>query len=374
MNNKSDVPGPTRDQVERVSLLARSQFIDLLDILHLGRQKYSTSAPPLDLAQQFADDCRSSMIMPLTIEVAVNRVANAQWAHTLKALDLLALPVPVSSPPSDEDIEKIAAKGEVNGVTLAMFKAAIFEAKKNMGSSGGSLPENEPDWQEEDTAALEQIMGGENTLLPIHFIKRACSMSNAVGKVILEDQSSGTGFVISGNLLVTNSHVLPDKQTARTARVLFNFQQDEQGRDMAPITIELDPDATFLNSPTTKDDLTIVALKESANGRWAEVSVSDVPLQVKERVCIIQHPGGQQKHIGLYHNIVTYVDQNLTHYLTDTLPGSSGSPVFNADWKLVAVHHRGGSIREPATKRWVFRNEGILVGRLIALLASQQTK
>ncbi len=374
MNNKSDVEGPTRDQVERISHLARSQFIDLLNILRLERQRYSTSASPLDLAQQFADDCRSSMTMPLTIEVAINRVVNAQLTHTLKALDLLALPVPASTALNEEDIEKIAAKGEVNGVTLAMFRAAIFEAKKNMGTSSGSPQESEREWQEEDTAALEQIMGGENTLLPIHFIKRACRMSNTVGKVILEDQSSGTGFVISGNLLVTNSHVLPDKETARRAKVVFNFQQDEQGRDMVPITIELDPDTTFLNSPTAEDDLTIVALKEAANGRWAEVSVEAVPLRVKERVCIIQHPGGQQKHIGLYHNIVTYVDQNLVHYLTDTLPGSSGSPVFNADWKLVAVHHAGGSIREPSTKRWVFRNEGILVGRLTALLAPLQNK
>ena len=26
-------------------------------------------------------------------------------------------------------------------------------------------------------------------------------------------------------------------------------------------------------------------------------------------------------------------------YTTDTLPGSSGSPAFNYDWELVAVHH-----------------------------------
>lgn len=28
-------------------------------------------------------------------------------------------------------------------------------------------------------------------------------------------------------------------------------------------------------------------------------------------------------------------------YLTDTLPHSSGSPVFNSEWEVVALHHAG---------------------------------
>lgn len=29
------------------------------------------------------------------------------------------------------------------------------------------------------------------------------------------------------------------------------------------------------------------------------------------------------------------------HYLTDSKKGSSGSPVFNDQWQVVALHHRG---------------------------------
>jgi hypothetical protein len=32
---------------------------------------------------------------------------------------------------------------------------------------------------------------------------------------------------------------------------------------------------------------------------------------------------------------------NFVHYRTDTAPGSSGSPVFNDQWEIVALHHSG---------------------------------
>ncbi len=32
---------------------------------------------------------------------------------------------------------------------------------------------------------------------------------------------------------------------------------------------------------------------------------------------------------------------NFVHYRTDTSPGSSGSPVFNDQWEIVALHHSG---------------------------------
>jgi V8-like Glu-specific endopeptidase len=53
-------------------------------------------------------------------------------------------------------------------------------------------------------------------------------------------------------------------------------------------------------------------------------------------------------------------------YITDTLPGSSGSPVFNDDWRIVALHHSGGNIPEPSTNSIHFRNEGIRIGAILA--------
>jgi V8-like Glu-specific endopeptidase len=86
-----------------------------------------------------------------------------------------------------------------------------------------------------------------------------------------------------------------------------------------------------------------------------------VQLGLKSYVNIIQHPAGQSKVIALYHNVVAYVDDRRVQYLTDTLPGSSGSPVFDSQWRVVALHHSGGWLTEPGSKKAFFRNEGIHV-------------
>jgi hypothetical protein len=65
------------------------------------------------------------------------------------------------------------------------------------------------------------------------------------------------------------------------------------------------------------------------------------------------------KQVALYHNVVAYSDGCRVQYLTDTLPGSSGSPVFDTRWRIVALRHSGGWIPEPGSKQVFFRNEGI---------------
>ena len=74
------------------------------------------------------------------------------------------------------------------------------------------------------------------------------------------------------------------------------------------------------------------------------------------------------KQISLYHNIVTNTNERVVQYLTDTLKGSSGSPVFNSDWEVVALHHSGGGNKpgEPELPEGIkSRNEGIFINKII---------
>ncbi|MGC4086186.1 MAG: serine protease, partial [Vicinamibacterales bacterium] len=60
---------------------------------------------------------------------------------------------------------------------------------------------------------------------------------------------------------------------------------------------------------------------------------------------IIGYPKGGRLQIWLHDSTLLDVDdtERLVHYRTPTEPGSSGSPVFNSEWEVIALHHSGSS-------------------------------
>ena len=92
------------------------------------------------------------------------------------------------------------------------------------------------------------------------------------------------------------------------------------------------------------------------------------PVQVDDRVYIIQHPHGGAKKIGMIHNVVRYVDDDVIRYWTDTESGSSGSPVFNERWQVVALHHYW--VTDTAGTTTEIRNQGRRIERVVAGLAA----
>ena len=90
---------------------------------------------------------------------------------------------------------------------------------------------------------------------------------------------------------------------------------------------------------------------------------------VNDFVSIIQHPQGGPKKIAFTDNKVSAVFDDLVQYSTDTEPGSSGSPVFNQDWEIVGLHHRGGGLAGPDGKKY-FTNEAIQIGAVVRDAAS----
>lgn len=159
-----------------------------------------------------------------------------------------------------------------------------------------------------------------------------------------------TGFVVGPGLLLTNWHVFAKPADAAGCGAQFGFERNERGLLDSGVVFELDPDSFFLSDQAL--DIAVVGLKKAAAvgaGALADYgSVKLIPSSGKflvgHPVSIIQHPDGRHKHWAVRQNrlLLEPKDADLfLNYSTDTLEGSSGSPAFNHDWELIAVHHSG---------------------------------
>jgi endonuclease G len=166
-----------------------------------------------------------------------------------------------------------------------------------------------------------------------------------------------SGFLIAPNVLITNHHVLPDADFAANSIAQFDYELDVFGRTRFRLNSVCR--RTGCSLPSEQLDFTIVAvLDDAAGGGASSAKFGYLPLIGSpgkalegEWLTIIQHPGAERKQLCARENrLLTRTDEVLW-YTTDTLGGTSGSPVFNNDWQVVALHHKGvpeernGSIR-----------------------------
>ncbi|WP_157431060.1 DNA/RNA non-specific endonuclease [Actinomadura macra] len=222
-------------------------------------------------------------------------------------------------------------------------------------------------------APLERII---NTVdyLGVRYLDAGVAAAHAVARVGIRDANGrpagfGTGSLVSPVLLLTNHHVLPDAATARTSVVEFDFQDGVDGRPLPTVVHPLDPDRFFLADAALDFALVAVGASDAdlaAFGFNPLIEAAGKAI-VGEFVTIVQHPRGRKKQVALRENRIVDVPDGFLHYAADTEPGSSGSPVFNDQWEVVALHHAS----VPAPERdelGGFVNEGIRVSRICQLV------
>jgi endonuclease G len=184
----------------------------------------------------------------------------------------------------------------------------------------------------------------ENNLLPIQFLRQGVKASESVCHIRLkcgDYYCGGTGFMISPNLMMTNHHVLDSKNTAKTADAYFNYEENLNGMEIYPEIRKINTEKFFYAHEEL--DFAIVAVDNQPGEEFGfiELLKSRDKIDNSERVNIIQHPGGRRKEISLQDNKVSQFFENKVYYFADTQKGSSGAPVFNNRWQIVALHHWG---------------------------------
>lgn len=207
-----------------------------------------------------------------------------------------------------------------------------------------------------------EIISRDNDLRPIRFLQMGILAARSVGKIRISDGpeiagGDATGFMVAPGVLITNWHVLRSEDHAAAASVIFNDEDDLNGDPKDPRAFRLRPDLLFVNDE--KLDYAIVAVSpQTSSGvsltqfgylRLFEQTGKLDPNQ-REAANIVQHPGGGPKKIALRDNYIEPVVPDTADpgkqlsslfYGTDTLKGSSGSPVCSDQWYVVALH-RGG--------------------------------
>jgi hypothetical protein len=182
----------------------------------------------------------------------------------------------------------------------------------------------------------------------------------------------GTAFRVGPDRLLTNWHVLHDRDTGKPAQTVsaeFAYDDDGQGGLVAAVPVRCDPASIVADEAA---DWAVVTAADPLRAEWPVIPLSAAAEPVVEGgAYIVQHPAGSRKRVGFVRNQVTDFDARVVHYLTDTQEGSSGAPVFDDAGRLIAVHHSGGRPQEKLGKPPVKKNEGVRIPRIVAGLAAR---
>jgi V8-like Glu-specific endopeptidase len=218
---------------------------------------------------------------------------------------------------------------------------------------------------------LEHVFG-ETGYQPLKWLRQALDCARGVARIGRSKyEGTGTGFRIDGawigetwankRLLLTNAHVctnLPELvgkhpyYALAAGEAVVAFFEAGQAEPMVAKVVRI-----IESSPPDELDYSLLELDVVPDSPLPELTPEPLNLPNK-RVNILGHPLGRELSVSLQDNEVRNLEGRHIHYITPTKPGSSGSPVFDQNWKLVALHHAGLVARKV--------NEGILMSAILS--------
>jgi endonuclease G, mitochondrial len=156
----------------------------------------------------------------------------------------------------------------------------------------------------------------------------------------------GTGWLVAPELVVTNHHVVVARARAEMAGVSDQDLRLQGAGATAEFGFDGDgvqtSETAFRELVAWDASLDYAILRLAAPSSRTPLQLAPDPLVLTEGdrfpVNIIQHPMGESKRVALRNNLVDRATERDLRYFTDTRPGSSGSPVLDDSWRVLALH------------------------------------
>ncbi len=185
----------------------------------------------------------------------------------------------------------------------------------------------------------------------------------------------GTGFLIGPDLVLTNRHVIErvraGKASPADVRCRFDYRATLEGAEPAtkqPVRVglhanwlidsqppsEFDWEPALGNAAATESDYAILRLADPIGNspvggdtadakaqprKWVDTAGDVPPLTAGNQVFLLQHPQGEPLQLAVGTITEFNAAGTRVRYDANSKNGSSGSPCFDADLRLVALHH-----------------------------------
>ncbi len=269
--------------------------------------------------------------------------------------------------PQDLTLRLINAAHQANPSNQKLLKIAQqYQLGTELSLDGNVQPQRQ----------AEKIIRELNKFIDIGLWMKKCGEAEVrVCRIRGERGAIGTGFLVGPDIVLTNDHVVQDETFQKNPESIvcqFDYKKISDTVLNPGTEYKLSEDWLITSSPNEKNkkgyytddpgidtlDYALLRLEQKVGKKslgnpaiedkntergWFRLLSKPYDFAPNSPLIILQHPDGDSLKMAIETQAIQQITPSgaMVKYNTNTQGGSSGSPCFDLDWNLVALHHSG---------------------------------